>query len=556
MREKFKKGKIVTILAILVMALIPLSDVGADSAANYYCQQAGFVVKVDSAFNDYGCCPNGYSFSSNVKRCYTEASNGKCPYGTKLDNKGRCFRESKTAIKRSEACFACGNTQGQTYRWGTYYDDRSCGKTNYTKLECGTAGNSSQCWHCRTTGSNYDTYIWGKWREGCISSSLDVTKCGKDGSYKLCTSDYLQSGCSGALVTKLQKDLNSVTSCSLDVDGSYGSKTTACVKSFQSANGLTSDGIAGQKTLNALSNKVKELSENKVKEEVESALPWYKITFDTNGGYFANGETTRVVYMLSTMSFTMPVMPGKYDEESDKYYKFLGWYDASGNLAKFGNVDMSVYGTDTTKVNEFTLTAKWEVSDTENYCEKGDVFDIESNSCITAQEFNPGDYSVTNAFPTIAGADKIKTMQTVWKYNSTCVNSIRKNSAELVSADGANNNVPCADGYVKEFWRADEKCFASQSCNSDAGECERTFRGMCHAGYTSLSIPYADDEEDNIIPDDDKNSSDDKTIEDIIDNPKTGGILMFIAWVVGLSALGYSVYYFKKNKKIKENTID
>lgn len=32
-------------------------------------------------------------------------------------------------------------------------------------------------------------------------------------------------------------------------------------------------------------------------------------------------------------------------------------------------------------------------------------------------------------------------------------------------------------------------------------------------------------------------------------NPKTGNALIFVAWVVGLGSLGYSVYWFKKNKK-------
>lgn len=32
-------------------------------------------------------------------------------------------------------------------------------------------------------------------------------------------------------------------------------------------------------------------------------------------------------------------------------------------------------------------------------------------------------------------------------------------------------------------------------------------------------------------------------------NPKTGNALIFAAWVVGLSSLGYSIYWFKKNKK-------
>lgn len=32
-------------------------------------------------------------------------------------------------------------------------------------------------------------------------------------------------------------------------------------------------------------------------------------------------------------------------------------------------------------------------------------------------------------------------------------------------------------------------------------------------------------------------------------NPETGNVLIFIAWTVGLGALGYSIYWFKKNKQ-------
>lgn len=579
MKENFKKGKRVILLVALVLLLTPLSNARADSIDNYYCANNGLNPML-GANGKYRCCLKGYKlYKDDDSSCYITKPSTGCPSGTTENKKNNtCYRPSSNAFQKSAACFACGTSQGGSYRWGQFYDNRNCAKVSYsTEASCNSQNGPLGCYACGN--SQGGSYQWGKYSGyrhcALVASKKTQADCvGNNSSnpgtspYKLlCTSDYLQNGCSGPLVTKLQKDLNSVTSCSLDVDGSYGPKTTACVKKFQSDNGLSSTGIADKKTLNALSNKVKELSENKVKEEVENALSWYKVTFDTNGGYFANGETSRVVYLLSTMPFTMPIMPGKYDEENNKYYKFLGWYDASGNLAKFGNIDMSKYGTNTTKVNEFTLTAKWEVSDTKNYCEKGDVFDIDNNSCITAQEFNPSDYNVTNAFPTISGADKIKTMQTVWKYNSSCVNNVRKNSAELVGTDGANNNVPCVDGFVKEFWSSDEKCLASSSCDStnySAGECGRTFRGMCHAGYTSLSIPYVLDDEENNSTDNNENDSNnkdkdkdnDKTLDEIKENVKTGDILIFVAWVVGIAALGYSVYYFKKNRKNNENTID
>lgn len=37
-----------------------------------------------------------------------------------------------------------------------------------------------------------------------------------------------------------------------------------------------------------------------------------------------------------------------------------------------------------------------------------------------------------------------------------------------------------------------------------------------------------------------------------VDNPKTGSALIYIAWAVGLGALGYSIYYFTKLRKTKE----
>lgn len=42
----------------------------------------------------------------------------------------------------------------------------------------------------------------------------------------------------------------------------------------------------------------------------------------------------------------------------------------------------------------------------------------------------------------------------------------------------------------------------------------------------------------------------DKTNEEITENSKTGDTLIFVAWVVGIGALTYSVYYFKSKKEI------
>jgi hypothetical protein len=62
----------------------------------------------------------------------------------------------------------------------------------------------------------------------------------------------LKPGDSGAEVTKLQRALAQAGYSPGAIDGKYGAGTTAAVKQFQQAKGLSADGIAGPKTLAAL----------------------------------------------------------------------------------------------------------------------------------------------------------------------------------------------------------------------------------------------------------------------------------------------------------------
>ena len=59
-------------------------------------------------------------------------------------------------------------------------------------------------------------------------------------------------GSSGSEVRQIQEKLKRWGYYNGSVDGVYGSKTEDAVKSFQRKNGLTVDGIAGRKTLNAM----------------------------------------------------------------------------------------------------------------------------------------------------------------------------------------------------------------------------------------------------------------------------------------------------------------
>lgn len=59
-------------------------------------------------------------------------------------------------------------------------------------------------------------------------------------------------GSTGSVVSQIQTRLKAWGYYSSEVDGVYGSKTEAAVKSFQQKNGLTADGVAGSKTLAAM----------------------------------------------------------------------------------------------------------------------------------------------------------------------------------------------------------------------------------------------------------------------------------------------------------------
>ncbi len=66
------------------------------------------------------------------------------------------------------------------------------------------------------------------------------------------TAAVYRRGSTGSGVTELQEKLQSWGYYTGEVDGVYGGRTEAAVKSFQRKNGLTVDGIAGPATLSAM----------------------------------------------------------------------------------------------------------------------------------------------------------------------------------------------------------------------------------------------------------------------------------------------------------------
>ena len=83
-----------------------------------------------------------------------------------------------------------------------------------------------------------------------------VEKKGGTSSSSSASGSVLKLNSQGTKVSQLQTDLKQLGYYYADITGNFGEKTEAAVKAFQKAKGLTADGVAGTKTLNAIASAI------------------------------------------------------------------------------------------------------------------------------------------------------------------------------------------------------------------------------------------------------------------------------------------------------------
>ena len=76
------------------------------------------------------------------------------------------------------------------------------------------------------------------------------------GSSSSSSSSGLKLGSTGSAVSALQQNLTTLGYYYGDVTGHYGSMTQTAVTKFQKARGITADGVAGTKTLEAIASAI------------------------------------------------------------------------------------------------------------------------------------------------------------------------------------------------------------------------------------------------------------------------------------------------------------
>lgn len=120
------------------------------------------------------------------------------------------------------------------------------GKMQHTGLHIG----GGKIIHCSTTVKEGKTTDKG-WTHYAVPAGLyDGQETTTAEPVKVMAT--LRKGSQGSAVSALQTMLNRLGFDSGKVDGIYGTKTMAAVRSFQEANGLTVDGVAGEQTLTTL----------------------------------------------------------------------------------------------------------------------------------------------------------------------------------------------------------------------------------------------------------------------------------------------------------------
>ena len=92
---------------------------------------------------------------------------------------------------------------------------------------------------------------------GNSSSSSSSNSSSSNSSSASASSSLLKQGTKSEAVRTLQQNLKTLGYYTGSVTGNFGSLTKEAVYSFQKANGLSADGVAGEKTLSAISSKLK-----------------------------------------------------------------------------------------------------------------------------------------------------------------------------------------------------------------------------------------------------------------------------------------------------------
>lgn len=157
---------------------------------------------------------------------------------------------------------------------------------------------------------------WDTWGE---LKGVDYSDVNEE-SYEGTGLTTIRYGSTGNLVKELQEGLNSLGYDCGKVDGKFGSNTQASLIQFQKDNGLTADGVCGDKTWVALNKALGSEDDSEQDEEVYEVLYEAYVTAQS-------GATVNMREAKTTSSTIIAAIPLKTTvqvlEEHDGWYKIM-----------------------------------------------------------------------------------------------------------------------------------------------------------------------------------------------------------------------------------------
>ncbi|MGM9876632.1 MAG: InlB B-repeat-containing protein [Bacilli bacterium] len=578
--EKVKANKLrsaligISVFLFGFIAVNVFNNVGVTYAIGYTCVDSGwhYIGMVNGA---PGCCPSGYTYDERVQLCHADPINSMeqtCPAGGTYSDiyLGDGIKNCRTVAHKVVSCYYCSATK--EYIWSSSgILEKSCpstwiGKSGVSQTNC---KRGDACYRCRNLSGEGYTYVWGLYGDsGSCAYQNDITSSSNCNAKNIKTLSVTFNTTDGGTITgnttaectTTQSSPNSckVTTPTATRSGYYlqGWGTSSSCSSYRSVNSDGTITISSSTPSNLYACWGTEPPNNgnynpTIDEDATVAYtrPIYTVTYDLDGGKFIDGTTSRTSYIPSDKAIgdpkTNPIKDGM---------KFKEW-QLNGNKFDFSQKP----------TQNITLKAVYEELTEEDklyYCESSsDVLEVSTKTCYNVMKLDESKKLYNYTLYSYAAGGTF-----CYAYDATNNTPggvyFRTDVSGYETITGKNNADYSSFGYPeKEAWVSKDTCLIATECTEDASidrpACETRWDAIIYSTKSALlkeekfdedgtDVPIDDEPIDPDTPSDDEKNDNDK---DVSDSPKTGDALILIAWVVGIGAIGYTVYYFRKRKE-------
>lgn len=466
---------------------VPLPDIECD---------AGEIERTDN-ITAVVCCPNDYTGNYSMGYCHLGSNAGDypgeddCPAGGFRDGQGECVVLPTKKVDIYEdmepGCCIVTNAGKREYEW--YDDILDCSETvDISEGSC--SGLAQECYVCD------GEYQWGNFTTCGNPINLSRNKCSGTAAPNK-SACYL---CNGEYKWGVFTDCGQpVDRASDDCKGTVTDKDDEKNYPYTPGRDDTSDGSL-----------VTHVNTRKI----------YKITYDLNDGRYIDGSTSRTTFVPDTSAIgvfgTNPIKDGS---------KFKEW--------QYNNAAVNFNNPPTSDMTLVAVYEELDENDKKYECSDPDynVLDISSKTCYkvlkpNSQMFNYTLYSYkANASFCWAGTDGSK-----GRYFH--VDDDNFSMSNYLTITGKNDQP--YDGYDKQdAWISNDTCLIGTECSSsDAG----------------AQLPACETRWDAIVYSSKEATLADKTNKEADSSPGTGDSLILIAWIIGIGAIAYTLYYYKFRK--------